>query len=134
MMLPPSTPSSRTKKTTTKKNAYCDCLKTRAHKTATRSLKDTYPKHEGIDDEQGFKAGDDRFGFHCAADVRAAANGEQRGSVCAGGAGGCGSSRSASAERLRFTLRDEPRRRSGSLPTLPDLGIRRLLIFTPLVY
>lgn len=50
-------------------------------------FKDTYPKHEGVDDEQGFKAGDDRFGFHCAADVRAAVlTAKRRGSVCAGGA------------------------------------------------
>lgn len=31
---------------------------------------DTYPEHERIYDEQGFKAGDDRFGFHSGAYVR----------------------------------------------------------------
>lgn len=123
--LAPSTPSSRTLKK--KRQLRLFQADTHTHTlTATLPWKDTYPKYEGIDDEQGFQAGDDRFGFHCAAGVRAAANGERRGkSVCAGVCGERGEEGGEQpqrvTERLRSTLRDDPRRRSGSLPSFPDL-------------
>ena len=82
MMLPLSSPSSRTTKThgarTLAQNGGLGCVlrsfsagKKKKERKKGRRRKVTYPEDEGVDDEEGFEAGDDRFSFHGGASAGA---------------------------------------------------------------
>lgn len=63
-MLAPSSPSSRTqqKKPHSGGLGWTAIVPCRAGPENTQRA--TYPEDEGVNDEEGFKAGDDRFGLH----------------------------------------------------------------------